>query len=264
MATTGPSRHLTVYWQPGCSSCLNVKEFLTRQGVAFTSVNVLEDAAGLESLRALGARQVPVVARGGTWVDGQVLDRVADLAGISLQRHRSLTPRELVARLDRILALTRDYAAVIPEQDLETRLPHRPRTYGGLACHVFEIAEAYLDLVEHGTRVEYAVYDHPVPPGLRQRSELLAFGEGIRTRLQDWWRHRGEQLDFSGPADVYFGEITLHQFLERTTWHAGQHLRQLERVLVEKLGIQPDEPLCAGDFEGLPMPERVWDDRLAF
>jgi hypothetical protein len=27
------------YWQPGCTSCLRMKEFLTKHGVAFISVN---------------------------------------------------------------------------------------------------------------------------------------------------------------------------------------------------------------------------------
>ena len=31
------------YWQPGCTSCLRMKEFLAKHGVPFVSVNVLED-----------------------------------------------------------------------------------------------------------------------------------------------------------------------------------------------------------------------------
>ena len=34
---------IKAYWQPGCTSCLRMKEFLTRHGVPFVSVNVLED-----------------------------------------------------------------------------------------------------------------------------------------------------------------------------------------------------------------------------
>ena len=42
---------LKVYWQPGCSSCLKTKEFLLEHGVAFQSVNVLEDEAGFEEAK---------------------------------------------------------------------------------------------------------------------------------------------------------------------------------------------------------------------
>jgi len=39
-----PSSDTTIhaYWQPGCTSCLRMKEFLTRHGVPFVSRNVLE------------------------------------------------------------------------------------------------------------------------------------------------------------------------------------------------------------------------------
>jgi len=47
--------------------------------------------------------------------------------------------------------------------------------------------------------------------------------------------------------------------LERTTWHSGQHVRQLVMVL-EMLGIEPDRPPTKENFAGLPMPDKVWDD----
>ncbi|MEO8754600.1 MAG: glutaredoxin domain-containing protein, partial [Casimicrobiaceae bacterium] len=56
---------LKVYWQPGCSSCLGVKEFLTQRNVPFVSVNVLADMAGFSELAELGLRRVPIVCRGG-------------------------------------------------------------------------------------------------------------------------------------------------------------------------------------------------------
>jgi arsenate reductase-like glutaredoxin family protein len=34
-----PNR-IRVYWAPGCTSCLRTKEFLTKQGIDFDSVNV--------------------------------------------------------------------------------------------------------------------------------------------------------------------------------------------------------------------------------
>jgi hypothetical protein len=57
----------------------------------------------------------------------------------------------------------------------------------------------------------------------------------------------------SGP-----GNVTLLEYLERTTWHSGQHVRQLVMVL-EMLGIEPDRP-TKETFAGLPMPDKVWDD----
>ena len=51
----------------------------------------------------------------------------------------------------------------------------------------------------------------------------------------------------------------MHEYLERTTWHAGQHVRQLTMVL-GLLAIEPDGPLGPATFAGLPMPEKVWDE----
>ena len=51
----------------------------------------------------------------------------------------------------------------------------------------------------------------------------------------------------------------MHEYLERTTWHSGQHVRQLVMVL-DMLGIEPDGPAGQETFAGLPMPDKVWDD----
>src|ERR1700722_14205147 len=107
MSTTQQTAPLTVYWQPGCTSCLRTKEFLTRHGVPFVSVNVVADAQGFEALARLGLRQVPIVARGDDWVNGQVIKDVARIAGISLGTQRMLAPAELAARIGIILGAAR-------------------------------------------------------------------------------------------------------------------------------------------------------------
>ena len=86
------------YWQPGCTSCLRMKEFLTRHGVPFVSVNVLEDKDGFAELAGLGIRTVPIVRRGGDWANGQVLRDVARVAGIAWGGAQMLPAPELSAR----------------------------------------------------------------------------------------------------------------------------------------------------------------------
>jgi len=95
-------------------------------------------------------------------------------------------------------------------------------------------------------------------PGARDKAALAALGRDVRARLDAWFEGPGRQADWNARAEVYYGEQTLQQFLERTTWHAGQHTRQLMWVL-EGLGIAPDRPLGPETFAGLPMPEKVWD-----
>jgi glutaredoxin len=43
-ATSESLQRLRVYWQPHCSSCAFVKQYLTRNGIDYESINVLEHA----------------------------------------------------------------------------------------------------------------------------------------------------------------------------------------------------------------------------
>jgi glutaredoxin len=249
---------ISVYWQPGCTSCLRTKEFLTRHGVSFRSRNVLADESALTELARFGLRQVPIVTRGNEWVDGQVLKEVARLAGIAVGAPNLLPVPELKRRLDEILSGAERVLSQLPEEELKTQLPNRPRTYADLAFHIFNIADAFLDH-EAGVPLTFDAYNRVPPPEMQRRTALAAYGQDVRRRLDAWFGGPGAARDWDAKAAVYYGEQTMHEFLERTTWHAGQHTRQLVWVLAQ-LGIKPERPLGPEIFEGLPMPENVWDD----
>jgi glutaredoxin len=250
---------IRVYWQPGCSSCLRTKEFLAEHGVPFRSIDVLADPQGFRDLQALGVRMIPLVVKGRDWVSGQILSDVARIAGIEYGRTVLPAP-DLKARIDTILAAALRLSARLPDDEavLSTNLPDRPRSYRDLACHVFMIVEAFVAETE-GDPLTEAKYLAPAPEGVRSPAEIVAFGERVRRRFEAWWQGTKGGHDFGRKARVYYGEQTLHDFLERTAWHAGQHTRQLALVL-EKLGIAPDGKLAVADLAGLPMPANVWDD----
>lgn len=254
---------LRVYWQPGCTGCLRMKEFLTSHGVEFISINVLADPEACKDLVQLAGRRVPIARRGNDWVDGQVLSDLARIAGISLAPRQSLSPAELAQRVGIALSATQRYCGQIPEASLERFLPSRPRRYRELVAHIAQIIEAFLDFVECAKRLELAAYNQDVPAHVTNRQELIDFVAAIQRRFDHWWSQHAADTDFVASADVYYGEQTLHEFLERSTWHAMQHTRQLQLV-VEKLGIAPDGPLTDADLAGLPLPSHVWDDELAF
>ena len=254
---------LKVYWQPGCSSCLKTKEFLIDNGVEFESVNVLEDESGFAELQELGLRLVPIVARGKDWANGAVFRDVARVAGFEWRGHNMLAPDEMMVRLIAILGGARRYATQIPENVIDTVLPDRPRTYRELAYHIFNIPEVFLDRVEHDAPYTYEALISKLPPEIATKDDLLAYADGIVTRLNDWWESGGKDTDFSQPGKVYYGNVSLHEVLERTCWHSGQHTRQLMLVL-EKLGVTPDGPLGDDAFAGLPMPNSVWDNEKAW
>ena len=263
MAAINAQAPLKVYWQPGCSSCLKTKEFLLANGMEFESINVLEDERGFRELEALGLRLVPIVARGDDWANGAVFRDVARVAGFDWEAHEMLAPEDMVARIDGILGAAHRFTGQIPEDRLDAMLPGRPRSYRQLAYHIFQIAEVFLNRVERDAPYTYEALINNVPPLLETRDDLLNYGAGVRSRLNAWWEAAGRETDFSQPGKVYYGDVTLHEVLERTGWHSGQHTRQLMLTL-EKLGIAPDQPLSDADFAGLPMPRNVWDNEKAW
>jgi len=257
--TTTRTEPLKAYWQPGCSSCLRMKEFLQRHNVAFESINVLADQDAFADLARLGIRSVPIIRRGDDWANGQVLRDVARIAGIAWGGSRILPPQELKARLDLFQSAARRFLVQLPDDKLPVLLPNRPRSYASLAYHIFSIADAFLDHELDGTRLDENAYSRVPLPGEDTKAALLAYGEAVAKRLDDWYSARGSKTDWNRSADVYYGAQSVHEFFERTTWHCGQHVRQFMMVL-DQLGIAPQDRLGADAFAGLPMPEKVWDD----
>jgi hypothetical protein len=138
-------------------------------------------------------------------------------------------------------------------------LPHRPRSYTQLGYHVFNICDAFLEHEVQGLPLKEGAY-RPVPSWENVTgASLLDYGRDVLARFRAWWDGPGRTADFSRKAMVYYGDVSLHEYLERTTWHSGQHVRQLVMVL-GLLGIEPETPPTPETFAGLPMPDMVWDD----
>ncbi len=126
MAQASPEDEASVikaYRQPGCTSCLRMKEFLTKHGVAFVSINVLEDEDGFAELEALGIRSVPIVRRDRDWANSQVLRDVARIAGVAWGGAHVLPASELAVRLSEILTSAGRLSAQIPEREIARAIP---------------------------------------------------------------------------------------------------------------------------------------------
>jgi glutaredoxin len=259
MAHASAQAPIKAYWQPGCTSCLRMKEFLTKHGVPFVSVNVLEDRGAFAELAELGIRTVPIVRRGKDWANGQVLRDVARVAGIKWGGAQVLPVPTLVAKLTAIQGAAQRFFAQLPESALGTMLPNRPRSYAQLAYHIFNIADAFLEHEVQGLPLKEGAYSRVPPPEMKTQAQILGYGRDVSARFARWWKDAGPGTDFTRKANVYYGDVTLHEYLERTTWHSGQHVRQLMMVL-GLLGIEPDQPIGKDTFDGLPMPDKVWDD----
>ena len=145
----------------------------------------------------------------------------------------------------------------MPDDRLDTEVPNRPRSYRVLGHHIFRIPETFLE-VAAGASLTYEGLTSRPPVGMHATSDIVAYGTDVQRRLAEWW---DAKADRSGRDRVqtYYGEQALHEYLERTTWHVGQHVRQWI-MLLGMAGIAPDRPPVDADFAGLPMPSQVWDD----
>lgn len=203
---------------------------------------------------------VPIVTRGDEWANGQILRDVARIAGIELVGQEILPVAELARRIEIILTSEQRFFGQMPEDKMQGQVPGRPRSFANLAWHTFNVIDAWLELVVDGKALVEGAYNRNAPKGEDSKADILAYGADVQKRFGEWWAVQGPHLEYDEHADVYYGEQSLHDFLERTTWHAGQHTRQMMMILETFLGIPPKDPLGPEMWKGLPMPEKVWDD----
>lgn len=252
------TERVRVFWQPGCTSCLRTKEFLTRAGVDYESINVHGNEAAMAELARLGARSVPVVARGEKFVFAQAIGDVIGFLDLKVKPQAMLSPEELMRKLDLILAAAARYVRQIPEAELDKPFRNRNRPIRALAYHVFRIVEGFLESMQDGGELTYERIMRDTPPAHASGEDVARYGELVLARAKAWWANNPDK-SCARTIATYFGEHPLHVVLERTVWHPAQHTRQLMLIL-ESLGIAPDRPLAPDDLAGLPLPEKAWDE----
>jgi len=248
---------LKVYWRPGCSSCVKVKEYLTQQGVAFESIDVAARPEAMKDLLAFGVKTVPVVARGGEFVFAQALEDVSRFIGRKFAAKR-LPPQELVDKWLTVLRAAQRHVQQLPATRLAERAVHsRDRSIRDLAYHVYQVPDAFLQAVENGLEDLTTTYNAPPPASVVSTRDIQKYGESVTARIERWWSQLPDK-SCRQKVKTYYGERPLHELLERCTWHSAQHARQIASVL-ERLQLKPDGPLSAKDYAGLPMPQGLWE-----
>jgi hypothetical protein len=220
---------------------------------------VINDPAAKERLVTLGARTVPVLAKGDQYVFCQNLEDVAEFVGLQGTGHTPLPPPALIAKWLVVLRAAKRYIRQIPDPRLPERaIDNRDRSIRLLSHHIFRIGEAFLETAID--EVEYWADNANVPPQqgtCTTAAEIIRYGDGIIDRLESWWS-RLDDKSCRQKVKTFYGTPPMHQLLERSTWHSAQHTRQMIAIL-ERFGIAPDGRLNADDLAGLPLPEGVWD-----
>jgi hypothetical protein len=220
-------------------------------------VNVEGNPAGMALLKSLGAHSVPVVSKGDKFTYAQSLTDVVDFLGLDVKVGPQLSMPELVEKLEIVLAAAERLWLQFPNARLGESLPHRDRPFRVLGHHNFRIPEAFVELTQ-GDPLTYQKYSEKPPADMQSVEQIVDYGRDVRDRFRKWWL-AVEDVTGDQRVPTYYGDQPILEVLERTTWHAAQHVRQTH-MLLEQFGIAADRPLTREDLAGLPVPEKVWDD----
>ncbi len=213
------------------------------------------DATAREEMVRLGIPRPPGVAVDGRVVHGWNPEAYAALLGVDYRVAKKFTPAELASRLDRVLESAQRLTERFDARQMDHVPPERKRTLRDLAYHVFRLSLGFTDAVDRAELPE-SVYEERAPSELVTGADVARYGALVRARLGGWFHGAGTD-EYARTVHTYYGPQAADELLERTTWHAGQHLRQLY-VLAERLKVTPPAPLPMDALDGLPLPEALW------
>ena len=257
---------IRIYWKPGCSNCVRLKEYVSKRGFDFTPVNVVEDPDAVSVLESLGIRGLPVITRGVRHAYGLDLSVVDDILGSSSER-ASLGVAEMIARAVAIVDAALRFGRQLPRPRYHDALPGRPqRSYFMLVNHVVGHLRR-LVLVAENPGTDYsdvAVYaaagyqvgtEDLVEPGLSV-DDIAQRADDLKGRALAWL---DTDDDPDRSVEVFYGTVPLRQVIESNTYSIAQHTRQLQAVITF-LGLRPDGPIGPQQYDGLNLPEALWDE----
>src|SRR5581483_10321614 len=179
--------------------------------VGFTEVDVEARPEARAELERLGVPLLPAVVVGERAVYGWNPTAVAELA----------------RRLDRVLATGARAMAVAGPAHLALRHPQRDRTLRQLGYHVFRLSLAFREaMIER--RLPAAWLKEAAPAALADGPAIARYGESVRDALRAWLARPDAA---AGVVETDYGPQDGHALLERTVWHAAQHVRQLYALL---------------------------------
>ncbi|MFI8595566.1 DinB family protein [Microbacterium sp. NPDC078428] len=244
---------IEIYWMPGCSSCLRLKEFVEKTGKPYVAINVEAEPARAGKLTERGMR-VPALCVGDRCVNGVHLPTVAELIGVDYAEPDRLSPTELVERYRRVIEVLRAVVPQITPDVAKFALPGRERTLIEVAGHAGCVMRYFLGKYDDDDHPKF--FDDLEPQGM-DAAALDGFIAETAASFESWAAEAADDpLDTVVP--LYWGHRPLHEGLEREVWHTAQHTRQVIFML-EQSGVTPNHRLSPEDLAGLPLPERVFD-----
>lgn len=245
---------IEVYWVPGCSSCLRMKEFMETTALPFESVDLSVHPERGAKLERIGVH-APAVVVGERGVQGIDLVGIAALVGYDYEPPAMLAPPVLRERYLRVLAALDRFVEQLTEADLDWRSPDNQRSVRFLVAHAGTIMRMFVD-TRHRDDFDNSGAPPPALAADGDRAALLDWARGTVAGFEEWWREIGHDDPFDRVLRTTWGHRTLHEVLERAVWHTAQHVRQLQDWMA-KFGAPPAHPLSEEDLAGLPLPSRI-------
>ena len=219
----------------------------------FEGFDVEAEPERRRDLERFGIQRVPATIVGDRAVHGWNPRALAELVGVSYGAREPLEPDELAARIDLVLAAAQRALRQVPPEHLGMKAPGRDRTVRQLGFHIFRVAASFVDTREQGHLSETWFEESP-PASMPDGQAIARHGDAVRARIAAFCARPGW---CDGDVSTYYGPQTAHDLMERTTWHAAQHLRQIYWFL-ECMGVAAEAPLTDADLDGLPIPRDVW------
>ena len=210
---------------------------------------------GYEELARLGIMRVPALTVGDRAAQGWNPPAYAELLSIPYSATLKLAPAVLAQRLDIVLDTTQQLIRNVPDRHLDWRPPERNRTFRNLGYHVFRLSLAFVDGMDLGEFPESWLLDQ-APADLHDGAAIARYGALVRGRISGWFEG-ASPAEFERIIKVYYGPQSGHDLLERTTWHAAQHLRQLY-ILAARIDVKPEGPEPVEAYKDLPLPAAIW------
>ena len=221
-------------------------------------IDVINTPGGMDQLKMLGVRNVPVVAVGDRYTFAQNLKDVAKFLGVTMNRQQ-LAPGVLVERYLSILSTAQRLVRQIPDDRMDERvIPNRPRVLWPFAYHMFRICDAFLQVYDEKALYTPTIANIDPPEHLKTGRQIAdEYGTEIRQRLTVWWAATPDKA-MEKKLNTFYGMQAAHDVFERSVWHSAQHCRQLA-VVLDRWGIKADGPLTPEQVQGLPMPDGLWE-----
>jgi len=222
-------------------------------------IDVAANPQARQELVSLGMRNMPVVAKGGKYHVAKRMDQLAKFVGVDILQQPALPPAELIERWLAVLRAAQRSVRQIPEGQLSGDATHLRKKSLRLVCHhIFNLGDVYLECLAGAKDLAERSRIPPADGTCTNTEEIVHYGDEVIARLESWWRTFADKTCSARLEIDDYGVLSIHQLLERCTWHSAHHVRQIADVL-EHRGIPPQGKLTAAELAGLPLPAGIWD-----